>query len=163
MAAGFILYNMTGQIPFVGETIRRLLLHPCRDFFVLPYLYHVVLLPAFFLLLLNNVHSWKPESESITKSLLLIVPIALFMPIPVDINPSLAVNHVKGPWFFWGIQEMLRYLPAALAGIVLPVMFMVVFCVLPWLPDKLEKPARALIYAGVLVYGCLCVAFWFTW
>ncbi len=161
--AGFMVYNLTGQVPLFGEKLQKLLLHPGKDFFVLPYLYHILLVPALFLALLNRVHSWKPGLEDVMKSLFLIIPVALLLPIPVDINPSIAVNHVRGPWFSWGIQQLLMHLPPFVVGIIFPGIFIAVFSVLPFLPEKFEKIARAFIYLTVCFYIGLCVIFRLTW
>ncbi len=50
---------------------------------------------------------------------------------PVD--PSgLPAESVKAPWIFVGIQQMLRYLPAVVAGVALPLAAALIVAVLPF-------------------------------
>jgi quinol-cytochrome oxidoreductase complex cytochrome b subunit len=54
-------------------------------------------------------------------------------PIEGPADPSgLATEHVKAPWIFVGIQQMLRYLPPILAGIAIPVGVLLALALLPY-------------------------------
>ncbi|RLA97962.1 MAG: hypothetical protein DRG83_15115 [Deltaproteobacteria bacterium] len=163
ISAGLILYNLTAIVPLIGDKIQTLLIHPGKSLFILPYFHHILLLPVSFIILLNSVHNWKPNPADILKGLVVVIPMSIMFSIPVDINPSVSVNHVRGPWFFWGIQEMLRYLPPLLVGVVMPLAFFLVFSFLPWIPEKYERVARAFIYTGICFYGIPCVVFWLNW
>lgn len=59
-------------------------------------------------------------------------------PIEGPADPSgLAAEHVKAPWIFVGIQQMLRYLPPVLAGIAIPAGVLLVLALVPYLYGKL--------------------------
>jgi len=51
-----------------------------------------------------------------------IVTFAAFAPAPLQelANPNVTPNPAKAPWYFLGLQEMLRYFHPMVAGIVIP-------------------------------------------
>ncbi len=163
ISAGFVVYNLLGKIPLLGQHFRNLFLHPGRGFFILPYLHHVLILPVGFVALLSPAHSWRPQKGSMIKALTLVLLASITLPFPVDINPALNVSHVRGPWFFWGIQETLRYAPPLLGGIVFPVLFAGLFCILPLFSGLYEKFARSIIYLFISAYVVLCIIFRLRW
>ena len=52
---------------------------------------------------------------------------------PADIA-GIPPEHVKAPWIFVGIQQMLRWWPPWLAGVLLPAAALVTLAVIPVLP-----------------------------
>jgi hypothetical protein len=50
-------------------------------------------------------------------------------------NSNITPNPSKAPWYFMGLQEMLRYFHPMIAGVTLPTIFIVGFIALPYL-DK---------------------------
>lgn len=48
---------------------------------------------------------------------ILATPVLVAAPLEVD---HLGVSHISGPWFFMGLQELLRYLPPLVAGVIFP-------------------------------------------
>jgi menaquinol-cytochrome c reductase cytochrome b/c subunit len=50
-------------------------------------------------------------------------------------NPNNTPNPSKAPWYFMGLQELLRYFHPMVAGVTLPTIFLVGFIALPYL-DK---------------------------
>lgn len=54
-------------------------------------------------------------------------------PIQGPADPAgLATEHVKAPWIFVGIQQLLRYLPPILAGIAIPVGVLLALAAVPY-------------------------------
>jgi hypothetical protein len=49
----------------------------------------------------------------------------------MDIPPEAPVGIVKGPWFFLGIQTLLKLLPVLLAGLIIPGLFVGCLLILP--------------------------------
>ena len=50
---------------------------------------------------------------------------------PADLA-GLATEHVKAPWIFVGIQQMLQYFPPILAGIVIPLGLLLALALVPY-------------------------------
>ena len=68
-------------------------------------------------------------------------------PLEGPADPSgLASEHVKAPWIFVGIQQMLRYFPALLAGIIIP---LGVFLALGLAPYAHNKP----MFTRIVFFG----------
>ena len=59
--------------------------------------------------------------------------IALEVPLGAPADPSVTPAVAKAPWFFVGVQELLQYFDAWLAGVVLPTVLIVGLCALPYL------------------------------
>jgi len=89
--------------------------------------------------------------------------LVLFFRLPVDISPNVQVSSIKGPWFFWGMQEMFRYVPPLLAGILIPAMFLLLVGILPWISSSFEKYGKMAIVLGVVSYFVLSIVSWITW
>ncbi len=61
---------------------------------------------------------------------------------------GLAAEHVKAPWIFVGIQQMLRYFPPIIAGIIIPLVVLLALALVPYACDK-----RTLIRTLFFVIG----------
>ena len=48
-------------------------------------------------------------------------------------NPNLTPNPSKAPWYFLGLQELLRYFHPMVAGITIPTFILVGFAAIPYL------------------------------
>lgn len=85
------------------------------------------------------------------------------VPLGSPADPGNTPPLAKAPWFFVGVQEMLQYFDAPLAGGVLPILMMVGLCALPYLdPDPgadgrytLRKRPVALVLTGTLIVWLL--------
>jgi ubiquinol-cytochrome c reductase cytochrome b subunit len=68
---------------------------------------------------------------------------------PADIA-GIPPEHVKAPWIFVGIQQMLRYLPAVIAGVLAPLAALAFSAAIPLLHPR--KPAVPIvIFSGVWI------------
>lgn len=69
-------------------------------------------------------------------------------PLEGPADPSgLAAEHVKAPWIFVGIQQMLRYFPPILAGIVLPLGVLIALALAPYAYGK--RTLTRVVFFGV--------------
>lgn len=64
--------------------------------------------------------------------------IGLEVPLGPPADPTVTPAVAKAPWFFVGVQELLQYFDAWLAGAVLPGVLIVGLCALPYL-DRGER------------------------
>ena len=69
--------------------------------------------------------------------------------IPAPIEPErLGMLHITGPWFFLGLQELLRHIQPFWAGVVFPASFMAALCLM-------SQGNRLGRYASIYVVGWL--------
>ncbi|MCI5142263.1 MAG: hypothetical protein D3909_11210, partial [Candidatus Electrothrix sp. ATG1] len=64
--------------------------------------------------------------------------------------------HINGPWFFLGLQELLRYLPVFWAGIFVPALFV---AALLFLPPQGAARRRTLWFMGAWLAGYVVLSF----
>lgn len=60
---------------------------------------------------------------------------AIYYPLE-PVAGAAAAGHARAPWLFVGVQELLKHLPAWLAGLVLPVLAACYLGALPWLARR---------------------------
>ncbi len=154
--AGTILQNLSSSIPLAGETLARLLIGSGQDFFFPPYLWHCWLLPLLLLVLLkNHIRSWLPRVRYMTVALLVCALGAIMIPMPLALPPEAEIHEASGPWFFLGLQEMLKHLPPLWAGVVLPACAAALFLGLPLMSGRAEQAARLTFLGSLGVYAAL--------
>ncbi len=75
---------------------------------------------------------------------------------PADVG-GLAASDVKAPWIFVGIQQVLKFLPALLAGVLLPLAAVLLVGAIPYLPEK--RRLRPLVFFGTAL-GTFVLTIW---
>ena len=90
----------------------------------------------------------KSEWHAFVYTLTLLSLLALIVKPSLGLPPDSVVQVVKGPWYFMGLQEALSWMPVWLAGIVLPLSFIVLLSVLP----MLLKYDRSILFALTLLF-----------
>jgi hypothetical protein len=73
---------------------------------------------------------------------------------PADAG-GIPAHSVKAPWIFLGIQQLLRFLPTGLAGIILPLTALAGLAVIPLVPSGKRRFAAVLFFGIVLVSSVL--------
>ncbi len=99
--------------------------------------------------------------------LLVVVSLVFNAPLESIADPSRTPNPAKAPWFFLGVQEMLRYYPPVVAGVLLPMLWLVALAVIPYFRVNVERtplwnetPLRrlAVLWLAVgLLSGVFCI------
>ncbi len=151
-AAGTIAEHLMLSVPLVGRALDRLLLGISNDGMNRLYAVHI-LMGA----LCWGIGTWyhtkrvvMPASAFLT-ALALLVTFSLFVHAPLDVlSPDM--HLIKGPWFFLGIQEMLRGIEPFWAGIVFPAIPILAVGLLPWIRH------RRLIAALMIVWSACYIA-----
>ena len=176
--AARIFMNLMGNIPLVGKPVSTLFILPGKDLFFLPYLYHCFFLPILILYLIRtHIKRWFPKQGFLYAGVAGLCLYALFVKPFMDIPPDAFAEAVKGPWFFLGIQTLLKSLPATLAGLVFPALFLGCLLILPIVeqaggkfereksgPRVISRGLHGLIVLVFFLYAALTfkAAFWGT-
>jgi hypothetical protein len=67
---------------------------------------------------------------------------------------GIVVDDVKAPWIFVGIQQLLRFLPPLIAGIIIPLGALLLVSLVPYLPSSRplqQKSVMALFLGTILI------------
>ncbi len=119
-SAGMIAEAILLDIPVIGSNINDLLFSISDNGMKRIYINHIIGFG-----LLWGWLAWghvKKYRVSLTHHTFLCITILLFsilVAAPFEAD-HLGIIHIAGPWFFLGLQELLRYLPPLLAGIIYP-------------------------------------------
>ncbi|GAB4342596.1 MAG: hypothetical protein Kow0089_17750 [Desulfobulbaceae bacterium] len=142
-AAGLIAENILLSIPVAGKWLNSLLFSLTTDGLKKVYTHH---LAGFMILggwclwphLRRYSTRWRDNLAVIT----LVLSLSVLLAAPIE-PARLGLLHISGPWFFLGLQEILRTVHPFWAGIVLPAVFI---AGLLWLPHK--GKGRIYVLAG---------------
>jgi ubiquinol-cytochrome c reductase cytochrome b subunit len=156
--AGQILLHVLRAVPLVGEQISILLVRPGEDFFFLPYLYHCFFLPlAIVYLIKAHIREWLPDQKFLLIATIGLFFYALFVDPHIDIPPQSHADVIQGPWFFLGIQSLLRNVPPIWGGLIIPGLFLGCVLLLGAARDLAAKVLHYLVTGLVFFYGFLTV------
>ena len=87
----------------------------------------------------DRVHTWPYllRIELLVSLAVLVVltiwSITVDAPLEQLADPNRTPNPSKAPWYFLGLQEMLVYFDAWIAGVVLPILIILGLCAIPYL------------------------------
>ena len=144
--AGRIFHSLVLAVPGVGEKLSSLFIVPGESFFFLPYLYHCFFLPLLVVYLLrSHIREWFPSRAYVLVSFPVFFIYACVVKPHADIPPDAEAGVVKGPWFFLGIQTLLKTMDARLAGLAMPLAFLLIMLALPLVKGRRDIPALAVI------------------
>ena len=82
---------------------------------------------------------------------------------PAD-SSGIPVENVKAPWIFLGIQQMLRYFPAVIGGVIIPLAGLLMLTSIPFVSTKVDQPVQVGIlgnhsdFIGSNRLGLLCMS-----
>jgi len=156
-AAGAIGEHIALSVPFIGKAVNSLLFDIGAVGVRKVYINHII-----GLLIPGAICLWPHLKRygAHTKRHLLLVPLLFFSSVlfQAPIEPDkIGLTHITGPWFFLGLQELLRYLPVFWAGIFFPALLLLAIFFLP-----AQGTERRLTLYGVslwlLLYALLSAA-----
>ncbi len=154
VCAGTVLRTLAGAVPLAGGCLANLAVAPGEGFFFMPWLHHCLTLPlALGLLLRGHVRNWLPDARILAGAAVALGIWALAAPLPLPAMPP--AGGAEGPWFFLGLQELLRITPMQVGGLALPGLYLALFCALPAVPRALQRTAHHLLLAGAAAYVAL--------
>jgi len=147
-AAGAITENILCSIPLFGRPLNQLFADLSAAGLRKIYLHHLA-----GLLLLGGFCVWphlrRYTALWLNHSVLLLVLLAtaVILKAPMD-QERFGLLHIGGPWFFIGMQELLRHLPPFWAGAVLPALPTAALLLLP-------AQGRSRTWCLLLIGACL--------
>ena len=161
LAAG-VMFHLIKGIPLIGSGLAQIFLRPGESLFLLPFIHHVVILPVMVLfLLVQHRRRLLPKGDLGWLFLAALSLLAMVYPMPADIPPHMELKTPSGPWFFQGVQFLLRYAPPLLGGILWPLLPLLLMAVLPLIPLSCVSLARKTTIISLSVHGIfLLLAFW---
>lgn len=119
-SAGLIAENIVTAIPLIGKELNALLFSITDDGMKRVYVNHVIGLGLFWgLLAWEHLRRYRTSFQRHPLLTALLLLCCLIPTAPFE-QEQLGTFHIAGPWFFLGLQELLRFLPPLLAGVVLP-------------------------------------------
>lgn len=119
-SAGMIAENILETVPLIGPALNNILFSITDHGMDRVYLHHVISFDLLFLFLAwDHLRRYR---VSLSGQLLFIVALFIFsLMVTAPIDPDhLGLLYITGPWFFLGLQELLRYFHPFIAGILVP-------------------------------------------
>ena len=129
-SAGMIAEHILEAIPVIGSTLNNLLFSISENGLNRVYLHHVFSFDILFLILAwDHLRRYRVRVADHRLLIGATLIFCLFIAAPLD-PEELGVFYITGPWFFLGLQELLRYLPPFIAGVVFPAMLILALVIL---------------------------------
>lgn len=119
-AAGVIAENITLSIPYLGTPLNSLLFAIEAEGMKRVYANHLIGLGLVWgICCWDHLRRYRVGFGQ--HSLLLFGTVAFSLCLAAPMEPArLGLFHIQGPWFFVGLQELLRYIQPFWAGVVFP-------------------------------------------
>jgi len=153
-AAGAIAEHICLSVPLIGRQLNDLLFDLADSGMRKVYAHHVI-----GLVVLGGVAAW-PHLRRYTARwrnhlLLVLATVLLSVAVAAPMEPNrFGLLFIAGPWFFLGLQELLRYWPPFVAGVLAPLLPL---ALLLWLPQSGRPRLFALLAVAcwLLLYAAL--------
>ena len=159
VAAGSIAENLILSVPIIGNTLNELFFSISENGLRKVYVQHVIALDLILLLTLwNHLRKYRIKVSAYFPLIGLTAIFCMLIPAPLE-PEQLGAIYIAGPWFFLGLQELLRYLPPLLAGVIIPVIFSIILTGTH--PQfSFSRRLLQLTCAILFVYTVLTIAAW---
>jgi ubiquinol-cytochrome c reductase cytochrome b subunit len=153
-AAGAIAEHITLSMPLIGESLNSILFDISAGGMKKVLANHLI-----GLMVLGGFCVW-PHLRRYTALwrnhvplTLLILAMSVLLTTPMEPD-RIGLLHIAGPWFFLGLQELLRYIPAFWAGVFIPATIIVTLLLLP-IKNKTRRRCLCFIILWLVAYAGL--------
>lgn len=151
-SAGVIAENIILAIPIAGHWLNALLFSIESDGMKRVYANHLINLGVVWLLLCWD-HIRRYQIQLKKHGLLFCGLIGFCLLVPAPMEPyRFGQLHILGPWFFLGLQEILRYVEPFVAGILSPVVALVALYLLNG-AEKWRRAGMITVCAWLAIYA----------
>lgn len=124
-SAGMIAESIITTIPLVGSTLNTLFFSVSEHGMQRVYVHHLITLDLLWLMLAwDHLRRYRVRASDHLPLICLTFIFCLAVAAPIEPD-RLGVTYIAGPWFFLGLQELLRYLPPLIAGVIVPALLVV--------------------------------------
>lgn len=153
-SAGLIAENIITAIPFIGKSLNGVLFSITDDGMKRVYINHVIGLEiGWGLLAWEHLRRYRTSFRAHPLLTAIIILCCLLPAAPFE-PEKLGLFHIQGPWFFLGLQELLRFLPPLLAGVLFPsTLLIALFALQP--PRRFSPHIRTFIIIWLGLYALL--------
>lgn len=148
-SAGMIAEAIITTIPLVGTTLNTMFFAVSEWGMQRVYVHHVITLDLFWLMLAwGHLRRYRVTVSEHIPLLVLTVVVCFLLAAPIEPETP-GITYIAGPWFFLGLQELLRYLHPFVAGVLFPATFLIAL-----LYAKKGRPHLRLLYWGIALWLC---------
>jgi ubiquinol-cytochrome c reductase cytochrome b subunit len=155
-SAGIIAENILLTIPVLGDTLNDLLLSISDNHMKRVYANHVISLGVLWgALAWEHLRVYRTSFRDHLPLTGIVLLISVLIAAPFE-PEQLGVFHISGPWFFLGLQELLRFLPPLVAGVFTPLLLLIaLFLLRP--ASRHQRPLLLFMLIWLLTYGVLSI------
>ncbi len=127
VSAGMIAESILLTIPWVGKELNELFFSITRHGMLRVYLHHVITFDLILLFLLwKHLRRYRVMMSNHIIFLSLLIVFSMVITAPLEPEKA-GISYISGPWFFLGLQELLRYFAPLFAGVLVPSLFLIAF------------------------------------
>ncbi len=155
-SAGRIAENICLSIPVIGDLLNSVLFAVSEDGMKRVYANHVIGLAVVWgIFAWDHLRRYTVNVAEHSGVILACLFVSLAFNAPMELL-KIGDSYISGPWFFLGLQELLRYIQPFWAGVVFPLLFLFS---LVFLQEEEIWAHKARMFAGgwLVVYGIATV------
>ena len=156
-SAGAIAEAILTAIPMVGRLLNDTFFAIADHGMQRVYVAHVITFDLLWLMLAwEHLRRYRIRLADHLPAAGLVLLLSVLIAAPID-PEKLGITYITGPWFFLGLQELLRYLPPLAAGVLFPAVFLLAL-LLARRQYRFFRAMAAFIAVWLLLYLILSVA-----
>ncbi len=130
-AAGVIAEHIALSIPGIGKSLNTLLFDISANNILKVYANHLIgLMTLGCLCLWSHLRIYRSSFRRHVPLTLAVFAGSILLTAPMEPD-RIGLTHIAGPWFFLGLQELLRYFPPLWAGVLVPASLVIALFFLP--------------------------------